>query len=243
VIGGGLRSKPARTHAFTIGKVLAQIRANGQEENTLIFFFSDNGGPTPQSTSGDAPLRGFKAQTWEGGIRIAFLMQWKGKIPAGKVDDRPVIQFDIHPTALAAAGVKAPGEAKFDGVNLLPYPTGKKSGPPHDALYWRFGQQIAIRSGDWKLVKGAGMASVKPPAAGGKATTDAGLYNVTADIGEKTNLAQKNPEKLKELAALWDTWNAGNIDAAWGPGARRNAPNAQPGDPAQPRRKRNQSAN
>lgn len=96
MIGGGWRSRLARTHAFTIGKVLAQIRANGQAENTLIFFFSDNGGPTPQSTSGDAPLRGFKAQTWEGGIRIAFLMQRNGKISAGKVDDRPVIQLDIH---------------------------------------------------------------------------------------------------------------------------------------------------
>jgi len=114
--------------------VLAQIRTNGQEENTLILFFSDNGGPTLQTTSGNCPLRGFKAQTWEGGIRIAFLMQWNGKIPAGKVDDRPVIQLDIHPTALAAAGAEAPGEAKFDGVNLLPYATGEKSGPPHEAL-------------------------------------------------------------------------------------------------------------
>ncbi|GDX10651.1 hypothetical protein LBMAG57_24230 [Verrucomicrobiota bacterium] len=66
-------------------------------------------------------------------------MQRNGKISAGKVDDRPVIQFNIHPTALAAAGVEAPGEAKLDGVNLLPYPTGEKSGPPHDALCWRFG--------------------------------------------------------------------------------------------------------
>ena len=228
-----------------VGKVLAQVRANGQEENTLIFFFSDNGGPTPSTTSGNGPLRGFKAQTWEGGIRIPFMMQWKGKIPAGKVDDRPVIQLDIHPTALAAAGVEAPADAKFDGVNLLPYVTGEQSGPPHEALYWRLGQQIAIRSGDWKIVKGAGMASVKPPRqAGGKAdTAGAELYNLKDDIGEKTNLADKNPEKLKELAALWDKWNAGNIDAAWGPGLRRNAANAQPGAPAQPRRKRNQPAN
>lgn len=76
------------------------------------------------------------------------------------------------------------------------------------------------------------MASVKPPAAGGKATTEgAELYNVTADIGEKTNLAQKNPEKLKELAALWDTWNAGYIDAAWGPGARKTHPTPSPAIP------------
>src|SRR5207244_13565356 len=131
-----------------VGKVLAQVRENGQEENTLVIFFSDNGGPTAQTTSGNGPLRGFKAQTWEGGIRIPFMMQWKGKIPAGKVDERPVIQIDIHPTALAAAGAEAPAEAKFDGVNLLPYVTGEKSGAPHEALYWRFGQQIALRAGD-----------------------------------------------------------------------------------------------
>ena len=226
-----------------IGTVLAKIRENGQEENTLIFFFADNGGPTPQTTSGNGPLRGFKAQTWEGGIRVAFMMQWKGKIPAGKVDDRPVIQIDIHPTALAAAGVAAPAEAKFDGINLLPYVTGEKSGAPHDALYWRFGQQIALRAGDWKLVKGAGMAGVGPAGAAGKATTEgAELYNVTVDIGEKTNLAATNPGKLKELAAQWDQWNAGNIDAAWGPGARGKAAAdpTKPGDPAQPKRRRKQ---
>jgi arylsulfatase A-like enzyme len=224
-----------------IGKVLAQIRANGQEENTLIFFFADNGGPTPSTTSGNGPLRGFKAQTWEGGIRVPFLMQWKGKIPAGKVDDRPVIQLDIHPTALAAAGVSAPAEAKFDGVNLLPYVTGEKSGAPHEALYWRFGQQIALRAGDWKLVKGAGMDGIAGGRAGKADTTGAELYNVTKDIGEKENLAATNPDKLKELSALWDKWNAGNIDAAWGPGSRaKGAAPAQPGDPAQPKRKRKQ---
>ena len=84
------------------------------------------------------------------------------------------------------------------------------------------------------------MASVKPPAQGGKASTEgAELYNVTKDIGEKENLAGKNPEKLKELAATWDQWNAGNIDAAWGPGARRTAADpAKPGDPAAPRRRK-----
>ena len=223
-----------------VGKVLTQIRANGQEENTLVIFFADNGGPTPSTTSGNGPLRGFKAQTWEGGIRVPFMMQWKGKIPAGKVDDRPVIQLDIHPTALAAAGVEAKPEWKFDGVNLLPFVTGEKSGAPHDALYWRFGDQIALRAGDWKLVKGAGMASVKPPAQSGKASTEgAELYNVTKDIGEKENLAAKNPEKLRELAAMWDQWNAGNIEAAWGPGTRKGVANpAKPGEPATPRRKK-----
>jgi arylsulfatase A-like enzyme len=159
------------------------------------------------------------------------------------LDARPVIQLDIHPTALAAAGVEAPSAAKFDGVNLLPYVTGEKSGTPHEALYWRFGQQIALRAGDWKLVKGAGMNGISGGRAGKADTAGAELYNLKDDLSEKTNLAEKNPDKLKELAAMWDKWNAGNIDAAWGPGARKNAPNAQPGDPTQPRRKRKQPAN
>jgi arylsulfatase A-like enzyme len=226
-----------------IGTVLTKIRELGQEENTLIIFFSDNGGPTPGNTSSNGPLRGYKAQTWEGGIRVPFMMQWKGKIPAGKVDDRPVIQLDIHPTALAAAGVEAPADAKFDGVNLLPYVTGEKSGAPHEALYWRFGQQIALRAGDWKLVKGAGMTGIEGGRAGKASTDGAELYNLKDDIGEKTNLAGKNPDKLKELAAMWDQWNAGNIDPAWGPVSRKKATAAKPRDPAQPKRKRKQPAN
>lgn len=200
-----------------VGKVLAKVREIGQEDNTLVIFFSDNGGPTGSTTSGNGPLRGFKAQTWEGGIRIPFMMQWKGKIPAGKVDDRPVIQLDIHPTALAAAGVAAKPEWKLDGVNLLPYLTGEKSGTPHDMLYWRFGQQIALRAGDWKIVKGAGMPGIAADQSGKSGPEGAELYNLKDDIGEKNNLAAKNPEKLKELSAAWNKWDADNIDPAWGP--------------------------
>jgi len=206
-----------------VGNVLAKVRETGQEENTLIIFFSDNGGPTPSTTSGNGPLRGFKAQTWEGGIRVPFMVQWKGRIPAGKVDDRPVIQLDILPTALAAAGVEAKPEWKLDGTNLLPYLTGEKAGAPHDALYWRFGQQIALRSGDWKIVKGAGMPGIAGGQAGKAGAEGAELYNLKDDIGEKNNLAAKNPEKLKELSLAWERWNADNIDPAWGPGNRRGA--------------------
>jgi arylsulfatase A-like enzyme len=203
-----------------VGAVLAKIREHGLEENTLIFFISDNGGPTAQTTSGNGPLRGFKAQTWEGGIRVPFLAQWKGHIPAGKVDDRPVIQLDILPTALAAAGVKVQPEWKLDGVNLLPYLTGEKSAPPHDALYWRFGAQIAIRQGDWKLVKAPG-GGVEAAERGEPAhTTGAQLYNLSADLGEKNNLAEAQPEKFKELAAAWDKWNSQLVEPKWGPGGR-----------------------
>lgn len=203
-----------------VGTVLGKVRELGQEENTLIFFFSDNGGPTPSTTSGNGPLHGFKAQTWEGGIRVPYMMQWKGRIPAGQVDARPVIQLDIHPTALAAAGVQINPAWKLDGVNLLPFATGENKAAPHDTLFWRFGQQIALRHGDWKLVKAAGMASVAGRE--GKATVEgAELYNLEDDIGEKTNLAATNPEKVKELTALWNTRNAEMMDPQWLPTDRK----------------------
>jgi arylsulfatase A-like enzyme len=200
-----------------IGAVLEKIRALKQEENTLVFFFADNGGPTPGNTSGNGPLRGYKSQTWEGGIRVPWMVQWKGKIPAGKVDDRPVIQLDIHPTALAAAGVALKPEWKLDGVNLLPYLAGEKTGAPHEALYWRFGPQVAIRMGDWKLVKGAGMEGVAAERNEKASMADAELYNLKSDIGEKTNLAAQEPAKVKQLAAAWEKWNAANVDAKWFP--------------------------
>jgi len=206
-----------------IGAVLAKVREIGQEENTVIFFISDNGGPTAQTTSANGPLRGFKAQTWEGGIRVPWAMQWKGHVPAGQVDDRPVIQLDILPTAMAAAGVTAQPEWKLDGVNLLPYVTGEKKEPPHEALYWRFGQQMAIRKGDWKLVKAPGGGVEGGERVGIATTQGAQLYNLAKDIGEQTNLAEQEPEKVKELAAAWDEWNKGNIPAKWAPGGRRKA--------------------
>jgi hypothetical protein len=203
-----------------VGNVLAKVRQLGQEENTLVFFISDNGGPTAQTTSGNGPLRGFKAQTWEGGIRVPFIVQWKGHLPAGKVEDRPVIQLDILPTALAAAGVDSRPEWKLDGVNLLPYLSDAKTGSPHDALYWRFGGQIAIRKGNWKLVKGVGLDGGAEKLSGQASTDGAELYNLAEDIGEKNNLAAKEPEKAKELAAAWNAWNAELAEPAWRPGAR-----------------------
>jgi arylsulfatase A-like enzyme len=201
-----------------VGQVLGKIRELGQEENTLVFFVSDNGGPTAQTTSANGPLRGFKAQTWDGGIRVPFLVQWKGRIPAGKVDDRPVIQLDILPTALAAAGISPKPEWKLDGVDLLPYLTGQNAGQPHQALYWRFGPQVAIRMGDWKLVKGVGSANLGALERGTRATmAGAELYHLGRDIGETTNLAEKEPEKVKELTAAWNQWNEDNVDAKWIP--------------------------
>jgi arylsulfatase A-like enzyme len=204
------------------GKVMEKLRAEKLEENTLIFFFSDNGGPTMKGTtingSSNAPLRGSKRTTLEGGVRVPFVASWKGRLPAGKTYDHPIIQLDILPTALAAANVEVKPEWKLDGVNLLPYLEGKNSGRPHDTLYWRFGEQMAIRQGDWKLVRYDPVAD----GANGKATP-AKLYNLANDIGETNDLSAKEPEKAKELQTVWQKWNAELVKPLWGAGARGSA--------------------
>jgi arylsulfatase A-like enzyme len=194
-----------------VGKILDKVRDMGQEENTLIFFLADNGGPTHQTTSRNNPLRGFKASTWEGGIRVPFCAQWKGRLPAGKTYDHPIIQLDILPTALAAAGAPADADPKLDGVDLLPYLTGENEERPHETLYWRFGNQWAIRHGDWKLVAGNG----GDPAGE--------LYNLADDKSESKNRAADMPEKVSELKTLYDEWNAEQAP----PSAPKERPNRQ----------------
>jgi arylsulfatase A-like enzyme len=193
-----------------VGRVLAKVKEMGEEENTLIFFFSDNGGPTMQTTSKNDPLRGRKATTLEGGIRIPFCAQWKGKIPAGATYEHPMIQLDILPTAIVAAGGKVDPEWKLDGLDLMPYLTGKVKEPPHPVLYWRFGEQFAIRKGDFKLVASApdGVKNVK-------------LFNLKDDIGEKTDLTEKMPDKAKELKADWDKWDAEQMKPLWVPAKKK----------------------
>ena len=182
-----------------VGRVLDKVRALGQEEETLVFFLSDNGGPTASTTSRNGPLRGFKSTTWEGGVRVPFCVRWTGTLPAGKTYENPIIQLDILPTALAAAGVTAESDSPdrpLDGVNLLPYLKGERTDKPHETLYWRFGPQTAIRHGDWKLVTGR---------EGGLVT---GLFNLAEDIGESRDLTDRDPAKAEELQVLWDRWNA-----------------------------------
>jgi arylsulfatase A-like enzyme len=197
-----------------VGSVLARLRDSGIEEKTLVFFLSDNGGPTPQTTSRNDPLRGTKGTTLEGGIRVPFLIQWKGHLPAGKVDNRPVISLDVHPTALAAAGVAAPTEKQLDGVNLLPFLKGTRTGAPHELLFWRYGPQMAVRKGDWKIT-GVVSHSGSQRRRRSNRTDDMQLYNLARDIGEKTDLAAEHPDEFKELKAAWEKWNAELIAPRW----------------------------
>jgi arylsulfatase A-like enzyme len=181
-----------------VGAVLDALREHGLDERTLVLFLSDNGGPTRSNTSRNDPLRGFKGEVYEGGIRVPFLVRWKGRVPAGGVFHDPVVSLDILPTALAAAGVERP--EGLDGVDLLPHLMGKAPGPPHDSLFWRFGEQAAARAGDWKLVLRGGSTE---------------LYRLSDDAPEARDLAAGEPEKVKELRARYDEWSKGLVPPRW----------------------------
>jgi arylsulfatase A-like enzyme len=219
-----------------VGAVVEKLRETQLEENTLVFFISDNGGPTMPGTTGNAsknaPLRGSKRTTLEGGIRVPFFVKWPAQLPADKVYHKPVIQIDILPTALAAAGVEIGDDNDIEGVDLLPYLRGDHAAPPHDALYWRFGRQMAIRHGDWKLVRyDATVDGMRGQ------FTEAKLYNLADDISETNDLIDKEPETAAALQAAWDVWDRSNVPALWGDGrgrGRRNAPNRQPAEASTP---------
>lgn len=185
-----------------IGRVMAKVRELGQDENSLVFFIADNGGPTASTTSNNGLLRGFKMNTFEGGPRVPFLAQWKGKFPAGSVYEHPVMNLDVLPTLIAAAGGTIDPAWKLDGVDLLPYVTGAQKERPHQTLYWRFGEQWAVRHGDYKLVISKG-GTGKPE-----------LYNLASDIGESNNLASSQPDKVAELQKLYDSWSSEQAEPA-----------------------------
>jgi|GEM_PF-256109 len=194
-----------------VGRLTAHLR----DTNTLIFFFSDNGGAGRKpflsyNTGSNAPLRGDKGQLLEGGIRVPFFVSWPGKLPAGKTYDEPVISLDIAATAV-------PTSSGFDGVNLLPFLTGEKAGSPHDSLYWRLGPQKAIRRGKWKLVDWRDFTN--------KSQSGWQLYDLSQDIGEQNNLAGTKPELVAELTRSWNQWNAKNIAPLW-PGSPTEDPTA-----------------
>jgi arylsulfatase A-like enzyme len=192
-----------------IGRVTAHLRKTGKDRDTLVFFFSDNGGSGRKpylayNTGINTPLRGDKGQTLEGGIRVPFFVSWPGKIPAGKTYDQPVIALDILPTACALAGAKVDSS---DGVNLLKHLTGEETAAPHEALYWRFGNQKAIRKGKWKLVDSRDFDK--------KQESGWELYYLPKDPGEKINLVKLEPERVAELRAAWEKWNKNNIAPLW----------------------------
>ena len=224
-----------------IGRVRKKLADTGLAGNTFVIFISDNGGPAmPGVTvngSRNTPLRGSKRTTLEGGIRVPFLVSWPGHIKPG-VYDQPAIQLDLTATALALAGADTD---KLDGVNLLPFLSGEKTGPPHDALFWRFGQQMAIRVGDYKLVRYDSNVDTRTGARR-QPVTPAKLYNLTDDIGETKDLAPAMPDKARELQTRWDAWSATLARPLWGDGKTDND-GPEPGASAPRKNKRPKDGN
>jgi arylsulfatase A-like enzyme len=208
-----------------VGRLTAHLRKTGKEADTLVFFLSDNGGSGRKpylayNAAVNAPLRGDKGQTLEGGIRVPFVVSWPGRLPGGTTYDQPVIALDVLPTALAAAG--APPPPGLDGVDLLPHLTGATAGPPHAALFWRFGPQKAVRRGNWKLVDWRDFADKK--------NSGWQLYDLSKDVGEATDLAAANPQVVAELSRAWDGWNARNVPPLW-----HGSPTEDPAAPPKPK--------
>jgi arylsulfatase A-like enzyme len=181
-----------------VGRVMESLRRNGIEEETIVVFLSDNGGSS-KNASNNNPLKGWKSDLFEGGIRVPFAMQWKGTIPAGQVYREPVISLDIFGTIAAVTGVEIAKERPLDGVNLLPYLTGESNDSPHEVLFWRKWEQnaMAIRKGSTKLV-----ANTQ------RQKGNFARYDLSEDIAETTN--QRWKVSNKENQSMLDTWEAWN---------------------------------
>ena len=196
-----------------IGTILDQLRKDGIEDDTLIIFLSDNGGPIERNGSLNTPLSGEKGTMFEGGIRVPFLVQWKTKLPAGKTYDRAVSSLDLLPTALAISGTGAPRDVQFDGVNIVPFLAGERAGDPHEALFWRMSYRRiwAVRAGDDKIVMQAQGAGKHPVSKTPK------LVNLATDVKELTDLTAKSPARASELRAHYDAWAATLPAPRWQP--------------------------
>jgi arylsulfatase A-like enzyme len=197
-----------------IGRVLDALEEAGLREDTLVVFINDNGGPALDAASfsynmaANAPHRGNKYLTLEGGIRVPMVISGPG-LPEGEEFTGLSSAMDILPTALAKAGID-PDTEDFDGVNLLPYLRGEKSGDPHDALFWRIeiptrrvtsthDSDAAMRAGPWKLYQ-------QCPSGERPRVENWQLFNLDTDPGETTDLARQHPDVVRELDAKWQAW-------------------------------------
>jgi arylsulfatase A len=193
---------------WSVGQVLDTLRDLKLDAKTLVIFTSDNGGTT---RAVNAPLRGNKGSTWEGGMRVPTLAWWPGKIPAGTSSDAIAGMFDVLPTFVSLAGGKLPDDRKLDGMDISPVLLGQPGAKGHDEFNFFRGLKLeAVRSGPWKLhLPGANAPAAPKKGEKKKAVTanDAGpqLYNLETDIGEATNVAAQNPGVVKRLMTLVDS--------------------------------------
>ena len=215
---------------WSVGRILETLKELKIDENTLVLFLSDNGPWYGGSTGG---LRGMKAMTWEGGLRVPFIARWPGVIPAGVVSGEVAASVDIFPTILKAAGVDIPRERKLDGLDIMPLLRFEGARSPHEAVFAMQGTRLRIvRSGKWKLhVLSPGSIpnrgddwidprgpdgvtllapyeqarpSEYPGVKGGDGPGEMMLFNLETDPSEQHNVAADHPEVVKRLKEMYD---------------------------------------
>lgn len=193
-----------------VGEVLAKLKELNIDKNTIVIFSSDNGphleaGADPDYFNSNGPLRGYKRDLYEGGIRVPMIVRWPGKIKAGSVSDHISAFWDVMPTLAEITGVSL--SEPVDGISFLPELTGKKKNQKqHDYLFWEFHEQggkMAVRKGEWKAVK----LNVNKPE---ESFTE--LYNLLADPGEENNIAINHPEIVRELEQIMQTAHTPSSD-------------------------------
>lgn len=183
-----------------IGRLTRTLDSLNLTENTLIFFLSDNGGAAYNGSTDNYPYRGGKLTNFEGGIRVPFMMQWKGHIPSGIRFPHPVSSLDIFATAAAAAEASLPQDRVYDGIDLTD--SLNAANPPHTALYWRSGECKAIRMGEWKLSINT-ISDINS------------LYNLVQDPSEEHNLYEQHPEVVNQLSTELAAWEAQMVKPLW----------------------------
>jgi arylsulfatase A-like enzyme len=178
---------------INVGKILATIREEGLEQNTVVVFLSDNGGPVSDNGSVNAPLNGQKTTLLEGGIRVPFIVKWPERLPAGKTREEIVSALDIFPSFTEAAGGTVAPEDKLDGISLLPFLAEPSREIPSRSLKWGYTVSMAIRDGDWKLIR---LPDRLPM-----------LFNLSEDISEQNDVALQNMERTKIMLKELGTWD------------------------------------
>ena len=202
-----LKGKRQQVAAMTLaldracGKVLDKLKELGLDDNTIIVFSNDNGGPTDKNASLNLPLSGTKSNHLEGGVRVPYLIKWPKKIKAGKTYNYPVSTLDLLPTFYAAAGGDVKDLEEIDGVNLIPYLNGSKKERPHQYLFWKKEARAVCRENDWKLIRFA--------------DRPAELYDLSKDITEQNNLAAKEPERVKRMFKKLFEWELTQERPLW----------------------------
>ena len=177
-----------------IGDLFQQLKDLRIDDNTVVLFMSDNGGDMPGS---NGPLRGAKAQLWEGGLRVPLMARWPGHFPKGATRGDFGSSVDLFPTLLEMAGAAPPRGVKLDGFNLLPVLEGRAASPRKE-FFWQYRDEKAARVGQWKWIE---------------AKRGGGLFDLATDIGEKRDLSAERPEVVRDIRARWAAWRKEMDDA------------------------------